>query len=114
MTALQVQRIVRKWKRRLDLSEWRFKVQIVSPEVLNGKYGADYVIYADTEPVLSKHRALIRVSADTPKELMDETIIHELGHALFDPTSRMAGDAIFETGLDRFARALSRKPKAEQ
>jgi hypothetical protein len=105
MTDRQVQRIVGRWRRKLGMDEWRIKSSVVSADVLN-RTCPGYTVSAHCDPDLGKHRANVRLSADVTKDAAEETIIHELLHILLDPNGRIADDAIFETGLDRAARAF--------
>jgi hypothetical protein len=114
MTQRQLAFACGRWRRRLGMDEWRIHAEFVPQAKLKLNRDPDRNYYGLTTIDLPKHRALIQIcnveemAVFDPALPIEVTLVHELGHVLFDPSSRIAEDALFELGLDRFARALVR------
>lgn len=96
------------------MEEWRIHVEFVPLAKLRQNRDPERNYYGLTAVDLPRHKALIHICSEEdmaafdPSLPIEETLVHELGHVLLDPSSRVAEDALFELGLDRMSKALMR------
>lgn len=111
MTIKQLRRAMEHFQLILDMHEWHLTVHYVPQIDLALRYGNPaYALYGCCDIDLANHKADISINRPCDMKKLDQrpnvmltTLLHEMGHVLFDPNSTLAGDTNFELALDRFA-----------
>jgi hypothetical protein len=112
MTQRQLALACGRWRRRLGLNEWKVRAEFVPLARLQKGVDPQRHYYGESDIDLARHKAVVRIcdpeemAAFDPELPIEETLLHELGHILLDPSSRIADDSLFELGLDRLSKAL--------
>ena len=114
MTIRQLRRAMEHYKIILDMHEWTLTAEYVPQINLALRYDdPKYALYGCADIDLAHHKAHISINRPCDMKKLDQrpnvmltTLLHEMGHVLFDPNSTLAGDTNFELALDRFAACI--------
>lgn len=105
LSKAQINTLVRRWQKKLGLADWKITVVLASTaDEIDGCAGT---ILWETE----YHSATMTLAAELSRADLEETVIHELLHLLFEghksATSRY--DAMYERGLNTLSAILAKK-----
>ncbi len=115
MTIKQLRAALKHYHAILDMEDWKLTVRYQSQATLRKRQQVSdkYLVYGDVIIDAPKKSALITLSNpaeiakfDPRPNLQLTTLMHELGHILFDRNVKLLEDDDFETGLDKFARCV--------